>query len=176
MEESKYMKLSPEEKAKKIAYQQEYIQKNSNKHVDYYKDYYLKNRERLLAERQEKITCICGKEVSKSSLSQHMKTTLHENNLNKIVKALLSLKTCEVIELDNDLLLTNNDLQKKKKYNEKSKVCTYTWRENNKERSKEIGRKGQAKYYEENKEKIRKYNLARYYEKKRKEKEQAATA
>lgn len=170
MEESKYMKLSAEEKAKKIAYQQEYIQKNSDKHVDYYKDYYLKNRERLLAERQEKITCICGKEVSKSSLSQHMKTALHENNLNKIVKALLSLKTCEVIDLGND------ELPKKKKYNEKSKVCTYTWRENNKERSKEIGRKGQSKYYEENKEKIRKYNLARYYEKKRKEKEQAATA
>ena len=98
-----------------------------------------------------------------------MKTILHENNLNKIVKALLSLNICEVIDLGND------KLPKKKKYNEKSKICTYTWRENNKV-SKVDYRKGQAKYYEEKEEKIRKYNLARYYEKKRKEKEQASKA
>lgn len=158
MTESKYMQLSEEEKSKKIKYQQEYIQKNQEKHVDYYKQYYKNNRDKLLAERQEKLTCICGKQVSRSSMSQHIKTRLHEKNIADIVKKLLSLQICpEVDDVKNT---------RKGEYNEKTKECTYTWREKNHERYKEIGRKGQAKYYSENKEKIRKYNLARYYKKK----------
>lgn len=173
MTESKYMQLSPAERAKKIAYQQEYNQKHVDKYIDYYKDYYKKNRDKLLAERQEKLTCICGKQVSRSSMSQHVKTTLHEKNLNQLVKTLLELQTCveaDGLENRNDESSDNSTTKKRKRtYDEKSKQCTYTWRENNRERYKEIGRKGQAKYYEENKEKIRKYNLARYYAKKNKE-------
>lgn len=51
-------------------------------------------------------------------------------------------------------------------YTEAQKRANKKWREKNKERFQKYQLKYSRSYYEENKEKIRKRNLERYYEKK----------
>jgi hypothetical protein len=49
---------------------------------------------------------------------------------------------------------------------EKHKQSVYKWRENNKDRYREICRKGSATYYEKHKEEKKKKALAHYYKRK----------
>ena len=46
---------------------------------EYCRKYYKKNRQKILNNRSEKVTCIgCGDVICRSSLSKHVKTKLHK--------------------------------------------------------------------------------------------------
>ena len=69
----------------RIEYQKEYNSLNSDKLKDYQKQYYEKYKEEKLKKLNEKITCECGKVISRSSTSKHLKTNLHEKRLNLLM-------------------------------------------------------------------------------------------
>ena len=54
---------------------EERIERNKKKQQNYDKVYYAKNKEK----HREKITCECGSTISRSSMSQHLKTEKHLN-------------------------------------------------------------------------------------------------
>jgi hypothetical protein len=56
----------------------------SNKNKEYMKEYYAKNREKLLADWKFKIECkTCKKMVTKNNMKRHIKCPLHQTNLLK---------------------------------------------------------------------------------------------
>jgi hypothetical protein len=58
---------------KKKEYKQQYYQKNRDKHVEQRRQYCLDNRDKI----KEKITCECGCEIVRVTLSRHQKTKKH---------------------------------------------------------------------------------------------------
>ena len=54
---------------------------NGRDFVQYTKDYYRKNIEKIYKQKNEKIKCICGSNVSKSGIAQHRKTPKHMKNM-----------------------------------------------------------------------------------------------
>ena len=64
-------------------YQKNYYQDNKEKHKEYFKEYRVKNKEKLAEYQQSyrdenKITCECGKIVSKGNFAKHNKTKSHK--------------------------------------------------------------------------------------------------
>ncbi len=59
----------------------EYREKNKEIIKEKKKEYYNKNKETLKEKYKEKINCICGCEITKSSLSKHLKTQKHQEYL-----------------------------------------------------------------------------------------------
>lgn len=68
----------------RIEYQKTYNSANSDKLKEYQKQYYEKYREEKLKKLNEKITCDCGKVISRSSANKHLKTKLHEKLLRQM--------------------------------------------------------------------------------------------
>ena len=58
-------------------YQTEYRLNNKDKNKEYKKEYHLKNKEVIAENRKIKITCECGKEVTKLNISRHKKSKRH---------------------------------------------------------------------------------------------------
>ena len=52
--------------------------------INYNKQYYEKNKARILKSISEKVLCECGKLQSKGHLSRHLKTKTHHNKLSKL--------------------------------------------------------------------------------------------
>jgi hypothetical protein len=70
----KYRQEHKEEISKK---RQKYHQKNEKEINEKSKKYYQKNKEEVLIKMKEKITCECGKIISKRNKSDHLKTLKH---------------------------------------------------------------------------------------------------
>lgn len=59
----------------------EYKEKNKAQIKEYNKEYREKNKEQIKAKYSEKITCQCGAVICRNSLSRHIKTQTHQNNI-----------------------------------------------------------------------------------------------
>jgi len=59
-------------------YNKKYYENNKEKHKEYYKKYNKVNRKKNCERNAIKITCECGKTVTKGGLSRHKKTNLHK--------------------------------------------------------------------------------------------------
>ncbi len=71
---------------KLLAYSKQYQSERKDRVKERNDDYYVKNRERLLRDRSEKITCRdCGKTITKGSLSGHLKTKYHLKRLEQSI-------------------------------------------------------------------------------------------
>jgi len=72
-QKQKYRELREE----KLAYQKEYNSKKKDELQDYNSRYYEENKEKLLAKCKTKLTCSCGREISKGCMASNLKTKLH---------------------------------------------------------------------------------------------------
>ena len=65
--------------------QKEYQQDNKEKKLEYDKNYYEQNKDKILEKKLEKITCQCGCFITKqgSKSSKHIQTKKHINGVNK---------------------------------------------------------------------------------------------
>jgi len=52
--------------------------RQSEKNITCNKNFYIKNRDKILKERKEKITCECGKKISKYTLQRHKQSKKHQ--------------------------------------------------------------------------------------------------
>ena len=91
----------------RIEYQKQYHLENHDKFLYYKKNYYEKNKPRLLEDRSQKVLCSCNKLILKGNLSTHIKTNLHL----KLVKILTKHKNNNInknidfiIENDNGII------------------------------------------------------------------------
>jgi len=62
----------------------EYSKHHYEKNKDYYKEYRETNKESIYAHKNEKITCECGCEISRSYLAAHKRTKKHINLMENI--------------------------------------------------------------------------------------------
>ena len=69
----------------KIQYQKDYHEENRERYTEYQQEYYQKRREGLLAKLKEKVVCECGKETSKSNLTAHKKTKIHQKRMDELL-------------------------------------------------------------------------------------------
>ena len=76
-----------ESREEKLAYQKEYNNNKKDELQDYNSKYYEQNKEKLLAKCKIKLTCSCGREISKGCISSQLKTKLHLKFLNLIENA-----------------------------------------------------------------------------------------
>jgi hypothetical protein len=94
-------------------------------------------------------------------------TLLMQKELNKIMKD--TEKKINACKEKYTELIANPNSEKTEQllvYAEKQKACRYKWRENNRDKYKEMCRVAQAKYRENHKEKIREYKKQYYLKKK----------
>lgn len=94
-------------------------------------------------------------------------TLLMEKELNKIMKDTeKKINACK--EKYTELIANPNseNTEQLLLYAERQKACRYKWRENNRDKYKEMCRVAQAKYRENHKEKIREYKKQYYLKKK----------
>jgi len=70
-------KYREENKERKSDYDKQRYKDNSDKKRENSKEYYEQNRERISEQLKVKVRCECGSEVTKSSLSRHLKTKKH---------------------------------------------------------------------------------------------------
>jgi hypothetical protein len=56
----------------------QYREHNKERYTQYFKEYQVKNREKIAQKRAEIIKCDCGVECSKSNLSRHIKSEKHQ--------------------------------------------------------------------------------------------------
>jgi hypothetical protein len=69
-----------ENREAKIEYQKKYnVERRDMK--SYNKSYYEENKYEIIQRMCERMTCSCGKIVSKGNLSSHQKTNIHKKNL-----------------------------------------------------------------------------------------------
>lgn len=62
----------------------DYYETNRDKCREKMKDYYETNKTEILEKSREKVTCICGSVVCKSSMSKHCKTKKHQSYLESL--------------------------------------------------------------------------------------------
>jgi len=79
---SKYSKEYYEKNKEKI--NKECYEKNKEYYFEKNRRYYEKNKEKISEKNREKITCCCGAEINKRSLTRHQKTKKHLNFINII--------------------------------------------------------------------------------------------
>src|SRR5579883_1122831 len=72
---------------------------------EYHRQYYLKNREELLQRLAEPVKCECGRIITRSNISKHLKSKIHERRMTQINK--------EQQEKNYDLLLEKYNKLKK---------------------------------------------------------------
>ena len=65
----------------KLKYQTKYHNVNHVEYLTYQHSYYATNRKNILEKRQKQITCDCGRVVSVGHLHKHLKTKIHQNNI-----------------------------------------------------------------------------------------------
>lgn len=70
---------------RKIEYQKDYHEENRERYDEYQREYYEKRREGLLAKLKEKVICECGKETSRSNLTAHKKTKIHQKRMDELI-------------------------------------------------------------------------------------------
>ena len=70
---------------RKIQYQKDYHEENRERYTEYQQEYYQKRREELLSKLKEKVICDCGKETSRSNLTAHKKTKIHQKRMDELV-------------------------------------------------------------------------------------------
>tara|TARA_R100000654_G_scaffold32892_2_gene57914 strand:+ start:3840 stop:4535 length:696 start_codon:yes stop_codon:yes gene_type:complete len=93
-------RLRNREKHNKIRHQ--YYLTHKEKMVQNSKNYYLKNKKKIDAERNRKVYCPCGGLVAKRNFKTHLKTDKHKNGLLKnIVDAKNSLKRVYSFDVGN---------------------------------------------------------------------------
>jgi len=59
-----------------------YLKKYREENRERIKEYYQNNREELLAQRKEKITCECGSIINRGDITKHRKTIKHQTFIN----------------------------------------------------------------------------------------------
>lgn len=74
--------LTPEERKEQS---KQYYQEHKEEHNKYTKKYYHEHKEQINTTRRKKIICVCGCEITKNSLTKHLKTEKH--------KSIIALKT-----------------------------------------------------------------------------------
>ena len=72
-----------ENREKLLAYSKQYQSERKDRVKERNDEYYAKNKEALLKKRGEKITCECGKIITRGSLSGHIKTKYHLKHIQK---------------------------------------------------------------------------------------------
>lgn len=72
-----------ENREKLLAYSKQYQSERKDRVKERNDEYYAKNKEALLKKRGEKITCECGKIITRGSLSGHIKTKYHLKHVQK---------------------------------------------------------------------------------------------
>ena len=72
-----------ENRDKLLAYSKQYQSERKDRVKERNDEYYAKNKEMLLKKRGEKITCECGKIITRGSLSGHIKTKYHLKHVQK---------------------------------------------------------------------------------------------
>ncbi len=70
-------------KESKIKYQKEYNQENQNKIKEYQKEYRELNKDKLKLYKSEKITCECGRQITRGNITTHTKSPIHFELLGK---------------------------------------------------------------------------------------------
>ena len=77
-----YRQLPEVKKRNKLRDRTQYYIDNKEKHNEYSKQRYIDNKEKIQLRQKTKITCICGKEITKSCKSRHEKSKHHQNFIN----------------------------------------------------------------------------------------------
>ena len=72
-----------ENREKLLSYSKQYQSERKDRVKERNDEYYAKNKEALLKKRGEKITCKCGKTITRGSISGHIKTKYHLKHLEK---------------------------------------------------------------------------------------------
>lgn len=65
----------------KLKYQSKYHNVHHDEYLTYQHSYYATNRKNILEKRQQQITCECGRVVSVGHLIKHLKTKIHQLNI-----------------------------------------------------------------------------------------------
>jgi len=69
-----------------------YHTENREERIQQMIKHYADNREKLLKQKAEVVTCQCGKSILRGSMSNHKKTAIHQKNMfNKLDKEFLSI-------------------------------------------------------------------------------------
>ena len=69
-------------KEKLIQKQKKNYENNKEKLIEYQKHYYLDNKETIKKKKSEIINCQCGSKTRKDNISNHVKTKKHQTYLN----------------------------------------------------------------------------------------------
>ena len=67
-------------KDKTKMYKKKYRDENGDKIKEKAKDYYENNKDKIKEYRSQKITCECGKEVSKHHFARHLRSDSHKKS------------------------------------------------------------------------------------------------
>ena len=73
---------------------------------EYHRQWYLNNREELLQRLAQPIICECGRKITRSNISKHLKSKIHKRRMDQIKK--------EKQEQNYELLLKKYNKLKKK--------------------------------------------------------------